>query len=120
VIFPSPLFSQKGSEANTHKPQTPNTQLQQELLSARHKIESQATQILALKEVFQVRPELCPDAPENEKDRLIAEQARNICKLVKGYEDNLDDGGERNRSTEWGRGTEWKWRGEREMCASVL
>jgi centromeric protein E len=38
------------------------------------------------------RPELPPDAPESEKDRLLAEQARNIRELemvVKGYEDNL-------------------------------
>ena len=33
-----------------------------------------------------------PDAPESEKDRLLAEQARNIRELeivIKGYEDNL-------------------------------
>jgi centromeric protein E len=38
------------------------------------------------------RPELPPDAPESEKDRLLAEQARNIRELemvIKGYEDNL-------------------------------
>lgn len=38
------------------------------------------------------RPELPPDAPESEKDRLLADQARNIRELemvVKGYEDNL-------------------------------
>jgi hypothetical protein len=57
--------------------------------------------------------------------------------VVKCYEDNLDDGGERSRSTEWGCGTEWdpkiaktsaqaaatlewEWRGERETRASVL
>jgi hypothetical protein len=35
---------------------------------------------------------LPPDAPESEKDRLLAEQARNIRELemvIKGYEDNL-------------------------------
>ena len=67
-------------------------QLQQELLSARREIESQATQILALEETLLARPELPPDAPESEKDRLLGEQARNIRELemvVKGYEDNL-------------------------------
>lgn len=69
-----------------------HTQLQQELLSARPEIESQATQILALEETLLARPELPPDAPESEKDRLLGEQARNIRELemvVKGYEDNL-------------------------------
>ena len=69
-----------------------HTQLQQELLSARREIESQATQILALEETLLARPELPPDAPESEKDRLLGEQARNIRELeivVKGYEDNL-------------------------------
>ncbi|KAH9166098.1 kinesin-domain-containing protein [Lactarius sanguifluus] len=67
-------------------------QLQQELLSARREIESQATQILALDAALQARPELPPDAPESEKDRLLGEQARNIRELemvIKGYEDNL-------------------------------
>ncbi|KAH9080326.1 kinesin-domain-containing protein [Lactarius deliciosus] len=67
-------------------------QLQQELLSARREIESQATQILALDVALQARPELPPDAPESEKDRLLGEQARNIRELemvIKGYEDNL-------------------------------
>ena len=68
------------------------TQLQQELLSARREIESQATQILALEAALLARPELPPDAPDSEKDRLLGEQARNIRELemvVKGYEDNL-------------------------------
>lgn len=69
-----------------------NSQLQQELLSARREIESQATQILSLEAALLARPELPPDAPESEKDRRLAEQARNIRELemvVKGYEDNL-------------------------------
>ncbi|KAF8476726.1 kinesin-domain-containing protein [Russula ochroleuca] len=67
-------------------------QLQQELLAARREIESQGTQILALEAALLARPELPPDAPENEKDRLLGEQSRNIRELemvVKGYEDNL-------------------------------
>ena len=81
------LPSSPGPEADhTH------AQLQQELLSARREIESQATQILALEVALLARPELPPDAPESEKDRLLGEQARNIRELemvVKGYEDNL-------------------------------
>jgi hypothetical protein len=42
-------------------------------------------QVLALEEVLLAQLELPPDAPENKKDRLLAEQAHNICKLVKGY-----------------------------------
>ncbi|KAI9508421.1 kinesin-domain-containing protein [Russula earlei] len=67
-------------------------QLQQELLSARREIESQATQILALEAALLARPELPPDAPESEKDRLLVEQARNVRELemvIKGYDDNL-------------------------------
>jgi hypothetical protein len=53
------------------------------LLSARREIESQATQILALEAALLARPELPPDAPENEneKDCLLGEQARNIREL---------------------------------------
>jgi centromeric protein E len=71
---------------------TQTKQLQQELLSARREIESQSTQILSLEAALLARPELPPDAPESEKDRLLGEQARNIRELemvVKGYEDNL-------------------------------
>ncbi|KAI0260682.1 P-loop containing nucleoside triphosphate hydrolase protein [Gloeopeniophorella convolvens] len=67
-------------------------QLQQELLTARRAIDSQATQILALEAALQARPALPPDAPEDDKDRLLADQARSIRELeivVKGYEDNL-------------------------------
>jgi centromeric protein E len=40
------------------------------------------------------RPVLPPDAPENEKDKLLADQAKTIRELeivVKGYEDNLGE-----------------------------
>ena len=88
--LPNPLFLPE--RLRSRYAQTTNAQLQQELLSARREIESQATQILALEEALLARPELPPDAPESEKDRLLAEQARNIRELemvVKGYEDNL-------------------------------
>jgi hypothetical protein len=68
--------------------------LQQELLSARREIETQATQILSLEAALMSRPELPPDAPENEKDRLIAEQNKTIRELeivVRGYEENLGE-----------------------------
>ncbi|KAI0059583.1 kinesin-domain-containing protein [Artomyces pyxidatus] len=67
-------------------------QLQQELLSARREMDTQATQILSLEAALLSRPELPPDAPESEKDKLIAEQAKTIRELeivVRGYEENL-------------------------------
>ncbi|KAF8877088.1 P-loop containing nucleoside triphosphate hydrolase protein [Infundibulicybe gibba] len=69
-------------------------QLQQELLSARLQIESQATQILSLEASLLSRPPLPPTAPEAEKDALIARQAQTIRELeiaVRGYEDNLGE-----------------------------
>ena len=69
-------------------------QLQQELLSSRREIESQANQILSLEAALLARPELAPDAPEAEKDKLLADQAKTIRELeivVKGYEDNLGE-----------------------------
>ncbi|KZV67173.1 kinesin-domain-containing protein [Peniophora sp. CONT] len=67
-------------------------QLRQELLAARRELETQATQILSLEAALLARPELPPDAPESDKDRLLADQARTICELeiaVRGYEENL-------------------------------
>ncbi|KAH9969815.1 P-loop containing nucleoside triphosphate hydrolase protein [Russula dissimulans] len=90
VDFDMTPYQQQFSKVDT-MPRT-NAQLQQELLSARREIESQATQILALEMSLLARPELPPDAPESEKDRLLVEQARSIRELemvVKGYEDNL-------------------------------
>ncbi|KAA1474778.1 kinesin-domain-containing protein [Dentipellis sp. KUC8613] len=69
-------------------------QLQQELLSARREIETQATQILSLEAALLSRPELPPDAPESEKDKLLAEQTKTIRELeivVRGYEENLGE-----------------------------
>ncbi|KAJ2924618.1 hypothetical protein H1R20_g12471, partial [Candolleomyces eurysporus] len=69
-------------------------QLQQELLAARNQIESQATQILSLEAALTARPPLPIDAPENEKAKMIADQAKTIRELeivVKGYEDNLGE-----------------------------
>jgi hypothetical protein len=69
-------------------------QLQQEILSARRQIESQATQILSLEAALDSRPALPPDAPESDKDRLMMEQARTIKELeivLRGYEDNLGE-----------------------------
>lgn len=70
------------------------TKIQQELLSARRQLESQAMQILSLEAALQSRPPLPADAPETEKDRLIAEQTKTIRELeivVRGYEDNLGE-----------------------------
>ncbi|KAJ7761484.1 kinesin-like protein [Mycena maculata] len=69
-------------------------QLQQELLAARLQLESQSNQILSLEATLLARPALPPSAPEDEKDRLIAEQGRAIRELeivVRGYEENLGE-----------------------------
>ncbi|KAF8634129.1 hypothetical protein AX15_001061 [Amanita polypyramis BW_CC] len=69
-------------------------ELQQELLAAKTQIESQATQILSLEAALLARPPLPPTAPENEKDALIAAQAKTIRELeivIGGYEDNLGE-----------------------------
>lgn len=69
-------------------------QLQQELLAARTQLETQATQILSLEASLMARPPLPPTAPENEKDKLITEQAKTIRELeivVRGYEENLGE-----------------------------
>ncbi|KAI6139301.1 P-loop containing nucleoside triphosphate hydrolase protein [Pisolithus tinctorius] len=69
-------------------------QLQQELLATRRQIESQSNQILSLEAALLARPEISPDAPESEKDKLIAEQQKTIRELeivVRGYENNLGE-----------------------------
>ncbi|KAJ8523253.1 hypothetical protein ONZ45_g312 [Pleurotus djamor] len=69
-------------------------QLQQELLNARHQLESQASQILSLEAALLDRSPLSSSASESEKDKLIAEQTKTIRELeivVKGYEDNLGE-----------------------------
>ncbi|KAI0731971.1 kinesin-domain-containing protein [Fomitopsis betulina] len=67
-------------------------QLQQELLSARRQIDTQATQILSLEAALLARPQLPPDAPDSDKDKLLSEQTKTIRELeivVRGYEENL-------------------------------
>jgi centromeric protein E len=69
-------------------------ELQQELLTARLQLESQANQILSLEATLLARPALAASAPEEEKDRMIAEQGRTIRELeivVRGYEENLGE-----------------------------
>jgi centromeric protein E len=69
-------------------------QLQQELLAARLQIESQATQMLSLEASLLARPPLPADASSDEKDKLIANQAKTIRELeivVRGYEENLGE-----------------------------
>ncbi|KAJ7212101.1 kinesin-domain-containing protein [Mycena pura] len=66
-------------------------QLQQELLASRLQIESQSNQILSLEASLLARPELPASTPEDEKDKLIAEQARQIRELesvVKHHEEH--------------------------------
>ena len=69
-------------------------QLQQELLAARLQLESQANQILSLEASLIARPALPSSASDNEKDKLISEQAKTIRELeiaIRGYEDNLGE-----------------------------
>ncbi|KAH9942896.1 kinesin-domain-containing protein [Amylocystis lapponica] len=85
--------SRPGSPAKIDFDMSPY-QLQQELLAARRQMETQATQILSLEAALLARPQLPPDAPDSEKDRLLAEQAKTIRELeivVQGYEDNLGE-----------------------------
>ncbi|KAI0372260.1 kinesin-domain-containing protein [Pilatotrama ljubarskyi] len=92
-------------------------QLQQELLAARRQLETQSTQILSLEAALLARPQLPPDAPESEKDRLLAEQAKTIRELeivVKGYEENL---GEPLRAVREDVEKEWADRLEKEVRA---
>lgn len=103
-------------------------QLQQELLAARRQLESQANQILSLEAALLARPELPPDAPETEKDKLIVDQQKSIRELeivVRGYEDNLGEPLRQVREDverEWeGRlAAEVKRREEKEVWATEL
>lgn len=70
------------------------SQLQQELLSARLQIDSQATQILSLEAALEARPPLPINPTDNDKDQLIQEQSKTIKELeivVRGYEENLGE-----------------------------
>ena len=63
------------------------------------------------------RPQLPPDAPESEKDKLLTEQAKTIRELeivVKGYEDNL---GEPLRAVREDVEKEWAAKREKEVRA---
>lgn len=67
-------------------------QLQEQLLSAKRTIDSQANQILSLEATLSARPLLPPDAPETEKDRLIEDLSKTVRELeivTRGYEENL-------------------------------
>ncbi|PSR70948.1 hypothetical protein PHLCEN_2v13170 [Hermanssonia centrifuga] len=106
--------SRPGSPVKVDFDMTPY-QLQQELLAARREIESQGTQILSLEEALLARPILPPDAPESEKDKRLADQAKTIRELeivVKGYEDNL---GEPLRKVKEDVEREWAVRLEKEV-----
>jgi centromeric protein E len=78
------------------------------LLGAKRRIESQETQILSLEAALSARPLLPPDAPEDEKDKLIAELQRanrELNLVVQGYEANL---GEPLRAVKEDVEKEWK------------
>ncbi|CAG8656461.1 5351_t:CDS:2, partial [Acaulospora colombiana] len=83
-------------------------ELQEELLNAKRRLESQETQILSLEATLSARPLLPPDAPEDEKDKLIAELQRTNRELsltVQGYEAHL---GEPLRAVKEDVEKEWK------------
>jgi centromeric protein E len=68
--------------------------LQEELLTAKRRLESQETQILSLEAALSARPPLPHDATEDEKDKLIAELQRTNRELnlaVQGYESHLGE-----------------------------
>ncbi|CAE6417450.1 unnamed protein product [Rhizoctonia solani] len=94
------LTSQNVEEGRESRPASPVKldfdaspyQLQQDLLTTRRTIESQERQILSLEAALAQRPLLPSDAPESDKDRLIADLSRTVRELeivTKGYEDNL-------------------------------
>ncbi|KAG8721908.1 Kinesin-like protein kip2 [Ceratobasidium sp. 395] len=94
------LTSQTVDEARESRPASPEKldfnaspyQLQQDLLVARRTVETQESQILSLEAALAQRPLLPTDAPDSEKDRLIAELSRTVRELeivTRGYEDNL-------------------------------
>ncbi|KAF6747436.1 kinesin-like protein [Ephemerocybe angulata] len=90
-------------------------QLKEELLAARNQLETQATQILSLEAALTARPPLPADAPEEEKARVIAEQAKTIRELefvVAGYEENL---GEPLRAVREDVEAEWRGKLEEEV-----
>ncbi|KIJ54215.1 hypothetical protein M422DRAFT_25159 [Sphaerobolus stellatus SS14] len=69
-------------------------QLQQELLAARRQIENQSMQILSLEAAVDARPPIPVDASDDDKDKLLVEQAKTIKELdnvIRGYEDNLGE-----------------------------
>ncbi|KAG9024390.1 Kinesin-like protein kip2, partial [Tulasnella sp. JGI-2019a] len=97
LILTSQSIEERGDESRPASPckldfnLTP-FQLQEELLSAKRTIESQATQILSLEATLSARPLLPADATETAKDRLIADMRQTVRELeivTKGYEENL-------------------------------
>ncbi|TFK93067.1 kinesin-domain-containing protein [Polyporus arcularius HHB13444] len=99
ILTSQTVDENKGDESRPASPAKVNFdmspyQLQQELLAARRQIETQANQILSLEAALLARPQLPPDAPDSDKDKLLTEQAKTIRELeivVKGYEDNLGE-----------------------------
>lgn len=102
ILTSATVKDSQSDENSTEEPSSPVKidfdmspyQLQQELLSARLTIESQAQQILSLESSLLSRPPLPADASEGEKDLLIKEQGKTIRELeivVRGYEENLGE-----------------------------
>ncbi|EJT98848.1 kinesin-domain-containing protein [Dacryopinax primogenitus] len=73
-------------------------QLREELFQAKRKLELQNMQILSLETALEQRPLISTDAPESDKDRLIAElqqEVRDLSVEVRGHERSSGDGAER-------------------------
>ncbi|CAL1712669.1 unnamed protein product [Somion occarium] len=117
ILTSQTVDENKGDETRPSSPAKVDFDMSpyQELLAARREIETQSTQILSLEAAILARPVLPPDAPESEKDKLLAEQTKTIRELeivVKGYEDNL---GEPLRKVQEDVEREWAVKVEREV-----
>ncbi|KAJ7863099.1 P-loop containing nucleoside triphosphate hydrolase protein [Mycena olivaceomarginata] len=76
-------------------------QLQQELLAARLQLESQSNQILSLEATLSARPEAPNAAVEDEKDKVISDQARRIRELETVVSENLAQPPREDVEKEW-------------------
>lgn len=75
--------------------------MQQELLAARLQLESQSNQILSLEATLSARPEAPDAAVEDEKDKVISEQARRIRELEAVVSENLAQPARADVEKEW-------------------
>ncbi|KAG6828443.1 hypothetical protein H0H92_007970 [Tricholoma furcatifolium] len=99
LILTSQTLDSKGDDSRPASPikldfDMSPYQLQQELLSARLQLDTQATQILSLEAALEARLPLPVGATENDKEQLLEKQRQTIRELeivVRGYEENLGE-----------------------------